>query len=137
MKGLKRMKERLRNFMMGRYGVDQFGKFLLGLSLVLLIITMIIGGGFLYIISLLLIAYMYFRMFSRNHGKRFHENDIYMKYREKFFNIFRKGNNTIKQRKVYHIYRCPGCRQKIRIPRGKGRIQVTCPKCGTQFIKKS
>lgn len=40
-------------------------------------------------------------------------------------------------RKLYHYYRCPQCRQKLRVPRGRGRIQISCPRCGTQFIKKS
>ena len=40
-------------------------------------------------------------------------------------------------RKLYHYYRCPKCRQKLRVPRGRGRIQISCPRCGTQFIKKS
>ena len=40
-------------------------------------------------------------------------------------------------RKQYHYYRCPQCRQKLRVPRGRGRIQISCPRCGTQFIKKS
>ena len=50
---------------------------------------------------------------------------------------FRSLKEQWANRKVYHYYRCPQCRQKLRVPRGRGRIQISCPRCGTQFIKKS
>ena len=50
---------------------------------------------------------------------------------------FRSLKDQWANRKVYHYYRCPKCRQKLRVPRGRGRIQISCPRCGTQFIKKS
>ena len=53
--------------------------------------------------------------------------------RSKFSSLRDQWNN----RKLYHYYRCPQCRQKLRVPRGRGRIQISCPRCGTQFIKKS
>ncbi|MFR5507562.1 MAG: MJ0042-type zinc finger domain-containing protein, partial [[Ruminococcus] torques] len=55
----------------------------------------------------------------------------------KIRNWFQNQKNIWQQRKVYHIYTCPSCKQKIRIPKGKGKIEVRCPKCGTTFIKKS
>lgn len=127
----------LRKIMVGRYGVDPLNKFLLITALIAMLISNLFGGLILYIIALLILAYSYFRMFSKNHYKRYQENNRYLYYKGKFTDFFRKGKNTIHQRKVYHIYKCPGCKQKIRIPRGKGRVQITCPKCHTQFIKKS
>ena len=50
---------------------------------------------------------------------------------------FRSLKEQWANRKLYHYYRCPQCRQKLRVPRGRGRIQISCPRCGTQFIKKS
>ena len=50
---------------------------------------------------------------------------------------FRGLKDQWANRKLYHYYRCPKCRQKLRVPRGRGRIQISCPRCGTQFIKKS
>ena len=50
---------------------------------------------------------------------------------------FRSLKEQWATRKLYHYYRCPQCRQKLRVPRGRGRIQISCPRCGTQFIKKS
>lgn len=133
------MKDKIRNFMTGRYGVDQLNRFLLGLSLLVMVITIFMGKAkaLFYGIALLLIIYMYYRMLSRNYQNRYRENNFYLSCRNKFLNIFRKGKNTVKQRRIYHIYKCPGCKQKIRIPRGKGKISITCPKCRTEFIKKS
>ena len=52
-------------------------------------------------------------------------------------NKFKGWKEQWANRKLYHYYRCPQCRQKLRVPRGRGRIQISCPRCGTQFIKKS
>jgi DNA-directed RNA polymerase subunit RPC12/RpoP len=123
--------------MVGRYGVDELNRFLLILSLVAMIISRILGGGILYLTSVLVLGYAYFRMLSRNIGKRYRENMVYLKVRNRFLWFFLRGRNTINQRKNYHIYKCPGCGQKIRIPKGKGRVSITCPKCRKEFIKKS
>ncbi len=130
------MKDRLRQFMIGRYGVDQFNRFLLILSLAAMIISRFLGGGILYLSALLILLYAYYRMLSRNNGKRYRENTVYLNIKNHFFGFFLKGKNTINQRRHYHIYKCPGCGQKIRIPKGKGRISISCPKCRTEFIKK-
>ncbi len=127
----------LRNFMAGRYGTDHFNRFLLGVALITMLISSFFGGAVLYSISLLVLLYCLFRMFSRNYNKRYRENNRYLTYQNRFLNFFRKGKNTVNQRKRYHIYKCPSCKQKIRVPKGKGRIEITCPKCHMQFIKKS
>ena len=89
-------------------------------------------------------AFIYFRLgsrdlriFSRNVQKRYAENQAYLMKTYKIRNWFQNQKNIWQQRKVYHIYTCPSCKQKIRIPKGKGKIEVRCPKCGTTFIKKS
>lgn len=136
------MKEKLIRFMQGRYGIDQLSKFLLitGLAVVLL------SGVFrmkpavsmlLYIFGWGVVIYCYFRIFSRNVQKRYAENQAYLMKTYKIRNWFQNQKNIWQQRKVYHIYTCPSCKQKIRIPKGKGKIEVRCPKCGTTFIKKS
>ena len=127
----------LRRFMIGRYGVDQFNKFLLGLSVVLLLLTSFFGRGFLYFASVIVLIYSYFRIFSRNFSQRIKENNTYLYYKDKLVRFFRKGKNNTSQRLNHHIYKCPQCKQKIRVPRGKGKIMITCPKCRREFMKRS
>ena len=81
--------------------------------------------------------YVYFRMFSKNIQKRYEENMKYLQLKRQVMGRFEKEKRMIADRKVNHIYKCPTCKQKIRIPKGKGKICITCPKCGTEFTKKS
>ncbi len=131
------MRERLMRFMAGRYGPDQLSKFLNVLVMVLLIVSMFTRLGILYWFALALLIYCYFRIFSRNHQRRYAENARYLKMTAKFRNSFQAWQRDAKTRKTHHIYRCPSCRQKIRVPKGKGKIAIRCPKCSIEFIKKS
>ncbi len=131
------MKEKFRRFMTGRYGVDQLSRLYLVLTLVLLVLSMFTGIQIFYLLAVVLLVYMYYRMFSRNISKMYAQNQKYLNFRYK---MTVKWNNTKKhwaQRKEYHFYRCPKCHQKVRVPRGKGRICITCPKCREEFIKNS
>ena len=138
---LKSMKDKMMRFLQGRYGVDALSKCLLGVGLVAVILAAFLGGkaagNILYIFGWVAIIYCYFRIFSKNITKRYAENQKYLAKTYKLRSFFYKQKELMKQRKVYHIYKCPGCSQKIRIPRGKGKIEIRCPKCGTKFMKKS
>ena len=135
------MKEKLMRFMEGRYGSDQFSQFLLVVGLISLVVSMLLNGNAVgnvfYLLGLLVLIYCYFRMFSRNVSKRYAENESYLAKTSGIRRFFQKQKNLMQQRKVYHIYKCPGCKQKIRIPKGKGKIEIRCPKCGATFVKKS
>ena len=76
-------------------------------------------------------------MLSRNIQKRYQENAKYMALENKAAGWFSTRRIRFKQHGQYRYFRCPHCRQELRVPRGKGRISITCPKCGTQFVKKS
>lgn len=123
--------------MMGRYGMDAFSKFLMIVWLVLWGIDLFANSGILSLLSLGLLIYMYYRMFSRNIQKRYQENVKYLNIKNQIVSKFRSEKSIMKQRKTHHIYKCPTCKQKIRIPKGKGRICITCPKCKTEFTKVS
>lgn len=140
MEGVLDLREKLAKLMYGRYGVDQLGRSMLIFALVLCVLSLFVPrrlSGIIYYISLILIILMYIRMFSKNIQKRYQENNKYLNLKASFLRKFQREKEIFSQRRFYHFYRCPRCRQRIRIPRGKGRIEIRCPKCSQTFIKKS
>ena len=123
--------------MQGRYGADQLSRFLTAIGLVLIILNLFVHSNAITYLVMALLVYCYYRMFSRNVTKRYAENQAFLARTYKIRSFFKQQLELMKQRRIYHIYTCPGCRQKIRIPRGKGKIEVRCPKCGVTFVKKS
>lgn len=138
------MKEKMIRFMQGRYGAygsDAYTKFLIAAGLAIMFVSSAFGGRTVslmcYVLGWAAIIYCYFRLFSKNMTKRYSENQAFLARTSTIRGFFQKQKSMWQQRRVYHIYKCPGCKQKIRIPRGKGKIEVRCPKCNTTFIKKS
>lgn len=119
----------MRNFMMGRYGTDKLNIAILGTGLVLCLLGMIIKQPFLDLLLTLLsyglMIWAIFRSLSRNTYKRYQENRKYLRLLDR-----------IKDRE-HRYFDCPRCRQPVRVPRGKGKIAITCPKCKEKFIKKT
>lgn len=130
------LREKFYRFMQGRYGSDQFNRFLMILALVCFAVSLF-GAGIFYVIGIGILVYAYFRMLSKNIYKRREENNVYMRYEYRVRQRFAGWKRDMGQRRTHHIYKCPSCRQKIRIPRGKGKIEIRCPKCGRTFIKRS
>ncbi len=130
-------RERFARFMMGRYGIDSFSKTLLYISIIMYVFNLFLGSELITMISMAMLIYCYFRIFSRNVYKRANENQKYLMKTQKLRMTIDKYMRQLKTLKTHHIYKCPKCGQKIRIPRGKGRISIHCPKCNHDFIKKS
>lgn len=130
------MREKFARFMVGRYGNDKLNQTLIITSLVLLVLSWFTTNIF-YMVAVVLMIYAYYRMFSRNIYKRTAENQKYMQWEYKMKGKLSKKKKEFAQLKTHHIYKCPNCKQKIRVPRGRGKIAITCRKCGNEFIKKS
>lgn len=132
----------LRRMMMGRYGNDQLGNFLFAIYLLLFVLQLIfrrsIAGNIIIMLSYLVILLYFFRCFSRNIYRRQMEN-------QKFLKMWNPIKNYVKFLKMRWqergstkvLYRCTKCHQTIRVPRGRGKIAITCPKCRYEFIKKT
>ncbi len=123
----------LRNFMYGRYGVDQFGNFLFVTYIIMAILSLFFP--ILSFICYALIIYTLFRMLSKQYYKRRAENDWYLQKTEGIRKFLKRQQNKWKYRKTHKYLKCPHCHQYLRVPKGKGEITITCPSCHQQFDK--
>lgn len=130
------LRDRFMRFMQGRYGNDQLNRALMFGAIVFLLLSIFAGNVF-YLLAVAVMGYAYFRMFSKNTYKRAGENQRYLQLEWKVKVKWGKKKNELKQLKTHHIYKCPSCKQKIRVPRGRGKIAIRCRKCGNEFVKKS
>ena len=119
----------LRHFMEGRYGTDRLNMVILIAALVVVVIYSFFPGGIvrliLWVISYALMIWAICRSLSRNTYKRYEEN-------RKLLQFF----DALKDRQ-HRYFNCPKCRQRVRVPRGKGKIAITCPRCRERFIRKT
>ena len=131
---LQRFSDGMRRFMWGRCGVDQLNVFLLCASVVLCILGFVLSlmgrlaafiGAVLNVLAYVLLFWYEFRMLSRNLERRALENRRYLIWKSRITD----GRNR--------YFRCPNCKQTVRVPRGRGKICIKCPKCGEKFIKKT
>ena len=133
-------KSRINRFMLGRRGIDELEKFIGIVVLIFLALYIWLHSGICYYIVIIGIVYGLFRMFSTNIPKRYRENEKYLEIKNSFIKPKSKnGYNETHSNESYradmqHMYfNCPVCGQKMRAPKGKGRIRVRCPKCGKMF----
>ena len=131
-----KMREKIQRFMWGRYGSDRLSQVLMVCALVLMVLSFPIGNSF-YLPALALMGYVYFRMFSRNIAKRSAENQWYLAREMKVRRWFQNRKRDFAGRKEYKIFKCPQCSQKLRIPRGHGKVQIHCRSCGHDFMGRS
>ena len=134
----------IRNFiqrlMYGRYGTDQLNLFLLVVFFLLWLAQAFvrnqIAAAVLSWVSLLLAAAMIFRIMSRNYSRRRADNDAFLKVFGPVIHWFKRKRNQARDKD--HVYfKCPTCSQTLRVPRGKGKISITCRNCGTVFQEKT
>ena len=124
------MKNFFQKLMDGRYGVDKLNLTLLFVGFAFSVLSFIFSwvpvvNLLCTVLSYVCLVFAVIRCFSKNTYKRYQEN-------RKFLMFFQR----LKDRE-HRYYDCPRCRQQVRVPRGKGKISIKCPKCGEKFIKKT
>lgn len=136
------MREKLNKFMYGRYGNDELNQFIFKLVIGSLIISLFTTkmtyiSELFYYISICLAISVYFRTFSKNINKRLAERDSYLKFSSKYSAKSSQRKQCYEEKKKYAFFKCPSCKQKVRVPKNKGKISIQCPRCKVNFIKKS
>lgn len=137
--------QKFQQFMIGRNGPDDLSRFALFAAFLFMLASVFLSDAaasqVLIVIAFAGIAYCYFRVFSRKTGNRYKENRIYVGVRTKVTAPLRHGYARFKEWKAYHkthrIYTCKQCGQSLRVPKGKGTVRVSCPKCKNSFTTKS
>lgn len=132
---LNRMNDNLRRFLAGRYGTDNLSQFILGVALALIVVNMFAKSMVIEVLILAGIGWSWFRLLSRNYARRAAENNWFLDRTNGIRRFFRIRRSRIADSRDYRHFSCPNCRQEIRVPRGKGHIRITCPKCRHQFEK--
>lgn len=134
------MREKMTRFMAGRNGNDQLNLFLYAADAILLIAATLVrgqAGRWMWLAVLILLGYIYFRMFSKNLTKRREENGKYLRLRYSIQAGLKLRREKWVQRKDYKFFTCPSCKTMLRVPRGHGKIKIVCRKCGNSFTGKS
>lgn len=130
----------LQRFMTGRRGPDEFARFLLIVSVVLVMLSNFFRGwtnAVLYTAGFASMVYCLIRILSRNQYKRHQENVWYLKQKGTVVRWLRSVRDRWTQRKEYRFFRCPDCHALLRVPRSKGKLLLTCRKCGSRFERKT
>lgn len=139
-----RLMDRFRQFMIGRYGTDQLNIALLVVYLILSVIFSFTGWSIILLAGYACVVLVFFRMLSKDTTKRWKENQKFLKWYNPVVGRLkgnkagvRKTSKKAKSDKNHKVFQCGKCGQLIRVPRGKGKIAITCPKCKQEFIKRT
>lgn len=136
------MREKLIKLMNGRYGVDQLYRFLLFCIVICTLLSILLTdfpflSNLFNTASLVLGVWTIYRVFSRKIEKRYLENLHYLEWTGSIRQYFRISKEKFQQRKEYKFFVCPTCKTNLRVPKGKGKINITCSKCGNRFQGKT
>lgn len=131
---MNKIRDKLNQFMIGRYGIDQFYYALLVLYLILFALNIIFKHIIIFgLLTWVILIYAFFRVFSRNTYKRNMENQAFLRVWDKVKNFFSLNFSKIRDFRTKKYTKCPHCHAVLRLPRQKGKHTVRCPKCGDKF----
>lgn len=129
--------KKLKRFAKDRYGGDQLSLALLILSVLLTLVGHLTKLYLFIFISYILLIISVYRIFSKNIHKRRMGNYKFSIYISPIYSKYKNIQKRFRERKTHKFFKCPDCQSKLRLPKGKGRIIITCPKCNNKFEKRT
>lgn len=129
--------QKMQRFMYGRYGNDALTRFLSIVALVLIGLHFITRLWAFYVLAAGLIIWTMFRTLSRNYNARRKELEKYQAISGKISGWFRLRKRMFAERKYSKYYKCKQCKAYLRVPKGRGKLEISCPKCKYTFIKRT
>lgn len=124
---MEKLRRAVQNFMRGRNGIDEFCAVVFIAGAFIYVLHFITGDRIWYNIYIVCLVYALFRMCSTNLPARRAENKLIV-------GLVQLQKMRWQVRKTHKVYLCKGCGRLVRVPKGKGKIEVTCPVCGQKKI---
>ena len=134
---LQKLRDTMYRLSYGRYGADALSKFLLWGGIGFWGVYIFTRIRFLYSIAVLMWVFNIFRCYSKNFAQRRKELDAYLFYKNKFDSKTAIYKRMWREKDTHRFFKCPTCKTVVRLPKGKGKIEISCPKCKTKFVKKT
>lgn len=132
---MQKLKQKLIEFMRGRYGSDELNRALIWLWMILALINLAVGSKIIYSVTVIVAFTALFRMLSKNFPARRKENAKYLPIENKIKQKLSLYRRMFGERKTHRYIKCPKCRAVLRVPYKKGKHTAVCPKCGERFEK--
>ncbi len=136
-------REDMRYVMAKRCGLDELNNFIMLIGFIFVVIALFTHKWLFVLIGAFFVTLCYLRVFSTNIDKRMRENDFYMRYMGRVVRFVDYIKLIIKMQvrsirdKEYVYFVCSSCKQVIRVPKGKNKVSVRCPKCSATFVKRT
>lgn len=130
--------EKMRAWMHGRYGEDELSRFVVVTAMaVILLSNFFRHKEIVYLAAMVPLIWQAFRVFSRNIEKRKKERDVFLRFVGKIKHFFTLRKNMWRERRTHRYYKCPNCKVHLRVPKGRGKIEISCPKCRIKITRKT
>lgn len=127
---MNKLKQKLTQFFQGRYGNDELNRTISIAVLVVYFVGVLLQNNIVMSIAVAGMFYSMYRTLSRDFWTRSAEN-------RKYLDFIQLNKMRFEQRKTHRIFKCKGCGKNVRVPKGKGKIEVRCPKCGNRSIHRT